>query len=465
MLTLVFSLLFLTACPKDAEKKGAGGANPDRTIIIDLPDKDYGKYEFKILTHSFAYLDFEAEDITGDMMKDAIYNRNTRIEEQFNIVLKHTFESGLDRAEFQKKVTASNLAGDNAYDLIAADTYVLIPLGNTKQLIDWHKLPYVDLARPWWDKNVVRDICFGNKIFYMAGDINYTTLSHTGLVIFNKKLFDDAGFEYPYQLVRDGKWTIDEMMRYMRGYTKDLNGDGKLTWDHDRFGFCGWYLAIGNNYLYGLGGRVVGKDDKGMPALAINQPRTVDLIDKIYEMFWDCESYLNTVDWGYDLKVFQESRALFADSRMVLLPNMRTMENDFGILPIPKLRAEDEYSALVDNVGTQMGVPTTAPDLERTSIILEAMAYDSYYSIIPTYYDVILQTRDTRDDDSAEMLDIIRAAKCYPYPGFQDPGMNDIVRTVVITDKSKNFASFIARRESAAKLDLNKLAKQIQDNK
>ena len=58
-----------------------------------------------------------------------------------------------------------------------------------ERFIDWNGLPYVDLEKPWWDLNVIRDLCFGNKIYMMAGDYNVSTLGNTRIILFNKNLF------------------------------------------------------------------------------------------------------------------------------------------------------------------------------------------------------------------------------------------------------------------------------------
>ena len=54
-----------------------------------------------------------------------------------------------------------------------------------------------------------------------------------------------------------------------------------------------------------------------------------------------------------------------------------------------------------------MSVPKTNSDLERTGIILEALARESSDTVIPAYYDVTLKNKLLRDDDSVKMLDII----------------------------------------------------------
>ena len=67
----------------------------------------------------------------------------------------------------------------------------------------------------------------------------------------------------------------------------------------------------------------------------------------------DNGGYLNTVDWGIDMEIFAQSRSLMLNSRFILLPNFRDMEDDFGIIPHPKLtEQQQEYLESVDAVCT-----------------------------------------------------------------------------------------------------------------
>ncbi|MCL2774430.1 MAG: hypothetical protein FWD71_13940, partial [Oscillospiraceae bacterium] len=52
-------------------------------------------------------------------------------------------------------------------------------------------------------------------------------------------------------------------------------------------------------------------------------------------------------------------------------------------------------------------IPVTVPDPEKTGAVIEAMACETLNDVIPAYYDVSLKTKYARDDESAEMLDII----------------------------------------------------------
>ena len=59
-------------------------------------------------------------------------------------------------------------------------------------------------------------------------------------------------------------------------------------------------------------------------------------------------------------------------------------------------------------------VPITAyANQDLISHILEAMAILGREYVIPAYYDVALKTRDSRDEDSAEMLDIILSNRVF----------------------------------------------------
>ncbi len=46
-------------------------------------------------------------------------------------------------------------------------------------------------------------------------------------------------------------------------------------------------------------------------------------------------------------------------------------------------------------------------DADKLGIILEAMSYYGYENIIPVYKEIALKTKTARDNESADMLDII----------------------------------------------------------
>jgi hypothetical protein len=90
-------------------------------------------------------------------------------------------------------------------------------------------------------------------------------------------------------------------------------------------------------------------------------------------------------------------------------PALRQSEVEFGILPFPKYDEDQEnyLSHSYDGLSS-FGVPLCAYDPEMCGMILEALCAESSYSVIPKYYDVVLQGRLARDEESKEVLDTIR---------------------------------------------------------
>lgn len=56
-------------------------------ITPDLPDADYGGAEFPMCmrTDDTYSLDFDVKELTGNTIDDAVFNRNSKVAEQFNI--------------------------------------------------------------------------------------------------------------------------------------------------------------------------------------------------------------------------------------------------------------------------------------------------------------------------------------------------------------------------------------------
>lgn len=63
-------------------------------------------------------------------------------------------------------------------------------------------------------------------------------------------------------------------------------------------------------------------------------------------------------------------------------------------------------------MGTLMTtIPASASDPERSGVILDALAFDSYKNLMEPYYETYLNQKGARNKDSAEMLKIIRETR------------------------------------------------------
>ena len=67
-------------------------------------------------------------------------------------------------------------------------------------------------------------------------------------------------------------------------------------------------------------------------------------------------------------------------------------------------------------------MPLVQEDAERTGIVLEALAAESYYTVTPAYYEKTLIGKYTRDEESADMIDIILSTRVYDLGWFYQIG-------------------------------------------
>lgn len=357
-----------------------------------------------------------AEEETGALLNDAIYKRNEltkqRLGIELNFVGSTLSTSGADQAQERDKISSLILAGDTTYDVFINVQHSGMPgLIQEGMFVDWNEIPHIDFSKPWWYSNTIRDITFGGKVFCMTGDYNLASFSNTECLAFNKTLLDELELEYPYQMVFDGTWTHDEFVKYIQAATKDLNGDGQMDFDNDRYGFGGWEYEQLSALYVGYGGETLKKDDNNLPVLNIYSVHQNEVVDKMIEVFAQPGAFYEGKTYGLEDKMFSEGRLLFNDSFLSTISGMRNYEDEIGFIPYPKLNAEqEEYYSRTANISCLTYIPVTL-DPSRYALVgaaLETMAYYSSIEVLPLYFDTILTVQSTRDVESEQMIPIIK---------------------------------------------------------
>ena len=424
-LLLAFILLLtpvLVACGGDvAENKGSSDNKRDESEfeykLSEAGELDYGNKTFGIFGARGTLKYLVAEEETGDLVNDAIFQRNLAIEEAYNLKFNMVEAEPNVGADMIKNFV---LSGDQTYQFYQAtqhnglDTMIL-----NDYFIDWTQMEAIKFDRPYWNTKGVQNINFADKIYTIGGDLNLTTYNSTNCILFNKKLFDDLGIDYPYQDVYDKTWTVDKFIAIVKQGYKDLNGD--TEWNHatDRAGFSGWGYEMLTALYMGLGGKTLVKGEDGMPVLAMGNDTTVKIIDKIIEVFDGTNAWNNQEDGAFHRNMFSEGRLLMVDSMITGLSANRDSDFDIGLIPYPMLdEAQGEYYSRAANIAHLSYIPTTNTDLQNTGIILEGMSIQSYNTVRPTYYDVTLSLKEAADEETRDMVDIVLGSSTYIYEGF-----------------------------------------------
>jgi len=437
-------------------------------IEPNLPEKDFEGYTFTFFAHRIDYAgdwigdgdprELVANEENGEPINDAVYRRNRTIEDKYNITIKMVTNSN-DSATLKKAVSS----GDSTYDAAVIFNNLVPSVVTAGLLVNTDKLSYIDLSKPWWDP-AVNAMSIDHKNYLMSGDLLILDNEATNVLLFNKDLMANLGIDLPYNLVKEGKWTMDKLNEMVKGAAKDLNGDGVMD-STDQWGF-GTFNDTLHAFLVSGGGALAVKDANDIPYMDFTSQRNLLVLDKAMNLLYNTEYVVNQQSKnGFDThKAFQENRIVFLWGRMHLVEYYRAMESNFGIVPLPKYdESQDKYYSLVNPyTGVLLGVPGSSSDLDRTSIILEALSAESKYTLQPAYYNVVLQGKYVRDDESAEMLDIIFGSRVYDIGAVYSFGsvFNDFNNLAATNDR--NITSYYDKKSGAMQKAIDKVVTAFQ---
>ena len=478
LIFFIFLTAFLAACADTDNNTGSVQETQTGEVLKEQPDTeqmpvqppeftaadvDYEGYNFRILGYdgaaagtwqAAAISEIIAEEETGDPINDATYKRNREIESLYNIEFGIVPVTYPNRGDFAAKFTRAVLAGEDLFDAVfLLGDSLSAALSRNNMVYDLHTVQTLDLSKSWWDQNSIKAMSINGKLSTAIGDMNLYSAFATVNIFANKQLMQDYSIDNLYQLVNDGKWTWDAMYEIMKLTADDLNGDGII--DHnDQVG-----LSTQHSYLYNAitsaGETMTPKDSDDIPSLAPNTEKISAIVSKIVPISQDKSTTINGDDiTGYNnvffdllMPKFRQNEMMFFITQMMISFELRSMDADFAVLPLPKHDENQEnYGTVIANSwGTYTVIPTTCTDTNRAGHILDAMGYYSQQYIMPAYYDVTVTNKIIRDDDSAEMMSIIFNNRNFDLAYLYNWG--DISGMFFGISKSGNADTFISQLE------------------
>jgi len=471
VLTLVFSLLFISvlliSCGSESSNVDAGTTAVTESMEIEagetepvemhaIDKDDYGGRDFVILyPYIQLYRNFLfAEEMSGDVVSDAIYQRDQDINEYLNINIKpYQVPNWTD---YYRPLLNAVQAGDAAFDLVL--THCSGEVLNTVKMNlvrDWNQINNADLTKSYWNQEINALLEFDGALPLAVNDFIIPDIS---VMFFNKEMAVNYDVGDIYSIVREGKWTYDAMIEMSRKVLADLNGNGTFGEPEDQVGLytmMDWQLY---SYMTAADVFTASKDGTDL-VLTLNNTRTISYIEKLYELLYTELSYTWANSAATDLNQggvspvkFDEGRALFALMGSTEASVYRTADLDFGIIPMPKLdNTQENYRCLMWS--GYMGVPQTAADLDLVGKVAELLGYFTKYSVMPEFYNKQLMVKVARDDESAEMLDIIYANVVLDFGIMPFANMShDIIK------QNDNFISYYEKNEKTWQKNLDDLS-------
>ncbi len=422
--------------------------------------------------------DFKIEEADGDVINDAIFNRNQKLEELFNCDIVNHFEAMGNLFSYTLYGTISKLvqAGDTMYDFVMPPIQDCAKLASDGMLWDLTMFDSINLDQPWWNQVFDEATTIGGKSFYGNGDISLTFMRAAYAIFFNKTVLENYDLESPYTVVDEGKWTIDRLMEMARSATEDINGNGYMD-SEDNIGMAMLYNS-GEAFYAATGVKLVTVED-GRLTWTGDSAKSLAVMEKIYQIYDEKQTTINcdtaslmsgsyasmtNVDRG--AAFMSNNKTLFLFGTMNNVPLMRNMEGDFGILPLPKFDDNQEryFSYVHTWSASAAAIPITAQLPEETALFMEAAAYYAREEITPAYYNVALKTKYARDEESQKMLDIIYENRWCDLGNLYNVGEVLTGMTSLVTTGKNTFASMIASKESNIEATLEQINEAFLEN-
>jgi len=146
--------------------------------------------------------------------------------------------------------------------------------------------------------------------------------------------------------------------------------------------------------------------------------KTITFIEKMKTLIFESNNSLRKSP-GLAVDYLLKNRiALFSSGRLDETDTLRDMEDDFGIIPMPKYdEYQENYTTYSHDGSSAFLIPITNSTPDTTAAVLEAMAAETYRTVTPAYFEIALKEKYSRDDESSRMLDIIIEGN-YPDVGY-----------------------------------------------
>ncbi len=507
-LTLILLLCFgvFAACGKDESENSSGASSETSSstvsrseyqdengnYVAETSGKNYGgatftflvctvnkTYQSEIVKNDYDLPQYQVneEDRMLSTLNDAIGDRTDFVEEQIGVEIEEIYVDSDSRpgGAMSTRIRQDSMVFEADYQIVVPCLYDSALLAQENIFLDLNSIPGLQINAPWWDEAFNKEMTIDNKLFFTIGDIGIVNKSATAALTWNKSLYERYGLteKYggtPYDFVRDGTWTIDLAYQMTQEFSEDLNNDGVINYE-DRVGWEGqlddmWSL------FYGAGARIASAQNSsdGYPELTMYNERNATVMEKIQNLVLDSTHYISAndyfgqggVEWPSILTQnnFIAGNALFFNGDMTIPLVLGNMEDDYGLVPIPKGDEEQEgYNSLVNPwSATCFAVPRWVPEDQREMVadVLNVMGAASANLLAPVFLDQCLETMKSRDADMKDMIDN------YILPGrstdiglvFRWGELDTLLHSMAEDANKGQFSSAYQEKESAAQAAL-----------
>lgn len=421
----VLSVLSLASCAEQQGNNDKGGdtTTQDNSRLDHLPELDFEGTSVKFAVAegnngSFTERSIRVEEENGNSVDSQIIARNAGIEERLNVTIDLALITGYK--ELTSLINSSLASGDTDYDVIGGYQYFDINLATKGYLLDLNKLDaygadYIDFDADYWAKSYNDNLQYQNIRYWITGDLSLRYTGGAYCTFVNAKLYNEylnERYGDIYDFVRDGKWTIDALMEMSKLIYGDLNTNEKVD-EEDRVGYALEIQDSTNGLAIAADVKFSETNPDGSVVLTFGDDKTVSFMSKLYQLVYENNTLVPAnSDSKTTMEFFASGNLGFCTTKVHMAEvYLREMNDDYYIIPFPKFDLNQaEYKGTVHDGVTIFGINYALDEfqVQASAATLELMAAETLRIVTPEYYDNSMKYKYTRDDNAADMIDIIR---------------------------------------------------------
>ena len=162
---------------------------------------------------------------------------------------------------------------------------------------------------------------------------------------------------------------------------------------------------------------------------------------------------------------------LFNTNFLYATESFRDMSDDFGIVPMPKYDENQEsYRTRIGTSTSMFFIPKTTSNAGTVGAVCEALAYYGKENVVPTWYEIALKEKYTRDEDTKEMVDLIRSSASIAFDCVFSQNLSEATSTYFAFNEDnrnigENITSYVESRAEKLRTELKNLTETIANLK
>lgn len=358
--------------------------------VVDLKG-----YEFKIVDFNTDV--WEPEEV-DDSRKELSVDILDDVEKTFNCKIE---VENVDPKSLYAKAQPAIMSGDKFADLVGTTEWAYGQLLAGNLLTDLSKVETLDLTQEYFNQEVSAMTTINGGTYAFSADFDAHLYTQV-IVYYNSAIWEELGLPDPYQLVRDGEWTWDKLLEYAHKANRDYDGNGMVDSESDRWGMVAGGGDLMSSMFASMDGKFYDTNEEGQLYLSCLDAASAEKLNFITNLFQN-ENVLYQRENEGVMEMFVQDKSLFMVRINTNREDLKNMESDFGVLPLPKWNKEQaEYKSYINHNTKIYSIPNTNENTYEAGIIISALArrYQAYTDLGLEEFENIT----FRFDEDAEML-------------------------------------------------------------